>query len=238
MSVDVNESISSLLDGELDALESNKMLDKLKQEEGHQQTWGRYCLISQALKRDLPASPKHDLFSRVQSAIASEPALLSPSPSSVSEETKTAEVVELPRKEEHTTTDTKKPKPLVAFAAAASFAIVSVVGFQFLSSNNNEVDTVLPVASTQTVAPVQQEVQVANRNAPSITTVSTASDEPLYAEQSVINDGQWTRITHIGNMSLNGHLIGQPIESHANVSIRGNAIPFTRVVPVDDSTSQ
>jgi negative regulator of sigma E activity len=237
MSVDVNESISSLVDGELDTVESKKVLDKLKQEVDHRQTWGRYCLISQALKRDLPLSPKHDLFSRVQAAIASEPALLSPSPSTINEELQSAEVVELPRKAQPQAVASKKTKPLIGFAAAASFAVASVVGFQFLNSGDNQAQVGVPIASTQTVAPTQ-DIQVVTRTNPKVATVSTANEEPLYAEQSVINDGQWTRITHIGNMSLNGHLVGQPIESHANVSIRGNAIPFTRVITVDDSASQ
>lgn len=234
MSIDVNESISSLVDGELDVMERRRVLDTLKQEIEHQDTWGRYCLISQALKRDLPTSPNNDLFCRIQSAIELEPALLSPSPSTLNDETKTAEVVELPRKSE--ATPTKNSKSFVGLATAASFALVAVVGFQFLSTNNN-INPGVPIASTQTIAPTQ-EIQIVTRSTSGPTTVSTNNEEPLYAEQSVINDGQWTRITHIGNLSLNGRLVGQPIESHANVVIRGNAIPFAQTVNVDEAASK
>jgi negative regulator of sigma E activity len=233
MSKGVNESISSLFDDELDAVERSKLIDKLKHSNEHQDVWNRYSLMSQALKRDLPASPSHDLFSRVQTAIESEPALLSPSPSTIGTDV-SAEVIELPKKNE--AVSHRKSNPMLGFAVAASFALMTIVGFQFISSNN-DIAPGLPIASNQTVTP-NQNIQIVTRPNDGITTVSTGAEEPLYAEQSVINDGQWTRITHIGNMALNGHVIDRSSEAHANVNVPANGHPFTRPVNMGSSTAQ
>lgn len=239
MSFDVNESISSLVDGELDSTNRKTIIDKLRQGKEYQATLGRYCLISQALKRDLPSSPSNDLFFRVQSALESEPVLLSPSPATTVDEVKSAEVVNL--SDQRDKQKIASSKPAVGFAVAASIAMATVLGFQFMSANNDVGTVVMPVASTQ-VMPMPTttpEVQVAStRPVAPVTTVSTAVEEPLYAEQSVINDGQWTRITHIGNMTLNGNVINHQAESHASINLRSNTIPFARAVNLENAPAQ
>jgi len=232
MSKGVNESISSLFDDELDAAERSKLIDTLKHSDVHKEAWHRYSLMSQALKRDLPAAPSQDLFSRVQSAIEAEPALLSPSPASINNDS-TAEVVELPKKSEAVAK--KNSGPMLGFAVAASFALMTVMGFQFLSSSNETIPNV-PLASTQSISPTQ-EIQIVTRSTGGPTAVSTNVEEPLYAEQSVINDGQWTRITHIGNMALNGSA-DRSSEAHANVNVPSTGLPFSRPVNMDGVEAQ
>ena len=235
MSFDVKEGISSLLDGELDTVERKKVIDSIKNDGTHQETWARYCMIGQALKRNLPPSPTQDLFSRIQSSIDAEPALLSPSPTSVdSSVTKVADVVELPKKTEQI--KPKESKPAFGFAVAASIALATVLGFQFLNTTE-DTGMGLPVASQQAISP-SQEITVVTHSRETLSSPKVDVEEPLYAEQSVINDGQWTRITHIGNLQLNGKLVGQRAEAHANVSIQGKAIPFTRPVNLDNSSAQ
>lgn len=244
MATDVNESISSLVDGELDAQESRDLLDRLKDNSDYQAVWGRYFFIHQAIKRDLPVASTNELFSRIQAAIDSEPALLSPSPSQLHpDDDEQSNVVPL------NSVDVAEPakhyrKPMIGLAAAASVALVTILGVQFLSKES-EVPTLnvnMPVASNQ-FAPVQN-TQVVNlsssRNVPVQAPVKAGQNDspPLYAEQSIIDDGQWTRITRIGNLSLNGRFTGQPVESHVNMYIPGNAIPFVSAMPVDSTANQ
>lgn len=234
MSLDVNESISSLVDGELDAVDRKRVIDQIKNSHEHQQAFGRYCMISEALKRNLPSSPSHNLFSRVQAALESEPVLFSPSPASIGDDIKKAEVV--PLRPNSNSPQSSGSKHVVGFAVAASIALMTVVGFQFMSSPEG-INPGLPLAQTQIITP-SQDSQLAQRPAEGVTTVSSAVEEPLYAEQSVINDGQWTRITHLGNLSRNGTLGHQSAESHANVFIPGSAIPFTRAVNLENTPPQ
>ncbi len=241
MSIDLNESISSLIDGELEATARKKVFDKLKQDSESQQRWARYSLIGQAIKKDLPANPSNALFARIQVAVEAEPALLSPSPSSIADETNATNVVELPSKTAVAVVpaDIQKRKPLISFAAAASFVLMAVVGYQFLSlTSNTNITTVAPLASIQQPVAVTPQFQVASTPNTGVSAVSTASEERFYAEQSMVNDGQWTRITHIGNMSLNGRLIGQPLESRASVTDHNSATPLARAVNVDDAVKQ
>jgi len=236
MSFDVNENISSLVDGELDATEQKKLIDKLRQSDECQSTWSRYCLISQALKRDLPSTPPtNELFSRVHAALASEPALLVPVSVSKKDEVKSAEIVHL--SPEQNKPQTASSKPVVGFAVAASIALATVLGFQFMSSSS-DVNMGIPMASNATVSSGTPEVQLVSRPATPVTTVSSHVDEPLYAEQSVINDGQWTRITHIGNMTLNGNVIKNPVEAHASINLQGKPVPFARTVNMENTPAQ
>jgi negative regulator of sigma E activity len=227
MSKGVNESISSLFDDELDEVERSKLIDTLKRSDEYMDVWHRYSLVSQALKRDLPNSPGNELFLRVRHAIESEPALLFPSASHVENEHGLTNVVDIARKPD--VHDARKSNPMFGFAVAASFALMTVLGVQFLSPNNKDgVPAVLPIAQAP-VAAQAQDLQVANHSSDAV-----SSEEPLYAEQSVINDGQWTRITHIGNIVLNGKPIERPVEeAHVNLNVKSQPIPFTQPVNVN-----
>jgi len=225
MSKGINESISSLFDDELDEVERSKLIDTLKRSDEYKDIWHRYSLVSLALKRDLPDSPSNELYTRVRHAIESEPALLFPSASQVDSEHNSINAVDvIERPDAH---DERKSNPMFGFAVAASFALMTVLGFQFLSPNKDGVAPVLPIAQAPVATPTQ-DMQVANRVSEPV-----ASEEPLYAEQSVINDGQWTRITHIGNIVLNGKSIDQPVESHVNMNVKSQGLPFTRPVNVN-----
>jgi len=226
MSKGINESISSLFDDELDEVERSKLIDTLKRSDEYKDVWHRYSLVSQALKRDLPNTPSNELYARVRHAIESEPALLFPSASHVdNEQYGLKNVIDIVKKPN--AHDARKSNPMFGFAVAASFALMTVLGFQFLSPNKDGVTPVLPIAQAP-VAQQTQDLQVANRVSQPVT-----YEEPLYAEQSVINDGQWTRITHIGNIVLDGKSVDQPVESHVNMNLKSQGLPFTQPVNVN-----
>jgi len=231
MSKGINESISSLFDDELDDVERSKLIDTLKRSDEYKDVWHRYSLVSQALKRDLPNSPSNELFLRVRHAIESEPALLFPSVSHLESEHSLANVVDIAKKPDGH--DTRKSNPMFGFAVAASFALMTVLGFQFLSSSTNKdgVPAVLPTIAQAPVASQAQDLQVANHSSDAV----VPTEEPLYAEQSVINDGQWTRITRIGNIVLNGKPAEPPAgEAHVNLNVKGGQpLPFSRSVNVN-----
>ncbi|MDX1811831.1 MAG: sigma-E factor negative regulatory protein [Gammaproteobacteria bacterium] len=233
MSQDVNESISVLYDDELDAVERKHAIDKLKHSKEHQAMWNRYSMLSEALKRDLHSTPSHDLFSRIQTAIESEPTLLSPSPAAIHSD-KDVDVV-TPPKQKVEDTPGHKSNPVFGLAVAASFALMTVVGFQFMSSKNADTQAVPALAKQTTLpAPGLQMVVPADN----LATTVAVEEEPVYAEQSVINDGQWTRITHIGNLELGGRVIDRSAEAHVNVSVPSVNSPFTRPVNMDNTPNQ
>jgi len=230
MSKGINESISSLFDDELDDVERSKLIDTLKRSDEYKDVWHRYSLVSQALKHDLPNSPSNALFLRVRQAVESEPALLFPSTSHMESEHKLTNVVDIAKKPD--AHDVRKSNPMFGFAVAASFALMTVLGIQFLSSSSNKdgIPAVLPIAQAP-VAQQAQDLQVANHSSDSVV---VPTEEPLYAEQSVINDGQWTRITRIGNIVLNGKPAQRSVdEAHVNLNVKSQPIPFTQPVNVN-----
>lgn len=114
MSSNLEEALSAFLDGELDAAESDRVVDALKRDGSLQGRWVRYHLIGQAMKRDLPADLRHHLAARVSAAMATEPTVLAPHRSS------------------------RKPRPVwrhvASFAVAASITAVAILGVQRMSS--------------------------------------------------------------------------------------------------------
>ena len=237
MSLEVQERISSLIDGELDASDLKQLINNIRHDDSHQATWNRYSLISEALKKNLPKNPRHNLLERVQSALESEPALLSPSPATSINDTVSAEVVELPLKNTHH----KSNRIAVGFAVAASVTLATVLGFQFMN-NSSDPTVVMPMASTSNIEmPTTQELNIASSANENLSTVSISpaidtleKENAIFAEQSIINDGQWTRITNLGSLHAeNDSFLGNGADARVNLYQQRNFVPFTRAVNLD-----
>ena len=108
-----NERISVLMDGESSEA---SWLKSVMQDPQQQETWGRYHLIGDALREELPADLTLDLADRVALALADEPTVLAPRSLGWRERAKPA-IATLMRHGGQ-------------FAIAASVAAVSILGVQ------------------------------------------------------------------------------------------------------------
>lgn len=239
----LHEKISSLYDDELEVSERIQVLSSLNQNEEHKQIWGRYCIIGDAMRSNLPDNPKHDLFSRVQIALESEPVLLAPSVNETERQlpinkNNVVELAPKPAKEHFF-------KPVAGFAVAASVALASVLGFQMFTQPIDELSQ--PAVATSIIAtPITQELNispiktdVANVALSSTDTVESVNgfDDVIYAQQSLIDDGQWTRITRIGNILLDDKVIShQPhvLDPRQVVDFNTGVFPYARALNLDD----
>lgn len=71
------EQISALMDGDLSDAE---LLNELGQDSDLQDTWGRYHLIGDAMRGDLPVNLQLDLSDSIMAALEDEPTILAPKP--------------------------------------------------------------------------------------------------------------------------------------------------------------
>ncbi len=110
------ESLSALIDGEMDEHEMVRSIRELQNAAEQRQTWQRYHLIGDALRKNLPTHLDGSFASRVSQAIATEEL---PSSSVVKFRPKSSASPQL------------RPtfsKPLAGFALAASVAAVAYLG--------------------------------------------------------------------------------------------------------------
>lgn len=132
------EQLSALMDGELDANESDQLIQSLCHNEAsdEQACWERYHLIGDALKNNLPGIIKHDLSSRVSAALADEPTVLAPRRLRIRWK--------------------RVAKPLAGAAIAASVASVSIVGLRLMLPEQAAVGTVASSTSVDSL-PLPQD---------------------------------------------------------------------------------
>ncbi|MFQ1594220.1 RseA family anti-sigma factor [Aeromonas veronii] len=71
------EQISALMDGDLSDAE---VLNELEMDSDLQDTWGRYHLIGDAMRGDLPVNLQLDLSDSIMAALEDEPTMLAPKP--------------------------------------------------------------------------------------------------------------------------------------------------------------
>ncbi|MBA2083953.1 sigma-E factor negative regulatory protein [Aeromonas veronii] len=71
------EQISALMDGDLSDAE---VLNELEMDSDLQDTWGRYHLIGDAMRGDLPVNLQQDLSDSIMAALEDEPTILAPKP--------------------------------------------------------------------------------------------------------------------------------------------------------------
>ena len=234
----LHENISSLYDDELDANDLDQVVSSLKQDEKQKQIWGRYGVIGDAMRRNLPDNLSHDLLSRVQIALESEPPLLVPSPGNIEKPVEQVNLIELPKK----SSNDSYFKPVAGLAVAASVAVASILGFQLFSQPvddfaqpfsqsiaQSQFATASPGTQELNISPVIEGASnVASFSSSDADTPVSEFDDAIYAQQSLMDDGQWTRITRIGNILLDNNILSQPPETHVNVDLKTGIIPFAR----------
>ena len=110
MSDELKEAISALADGEHST--DTSLLDKIIHDPAGRTTWGRYHLLSDAIRERLPEQVQTGLVSRIHDAIASEPVILAARRRRLG-----------------------MLKPLAGLALAASVATVAIVGVRSLDSD-------------------------------------------------------------------------------------------------------
>jgi negative regulator of sigma E activity len=72
------ESVSALMDGELKGSAAHRTISNLQYDAALSQLWGRYHLIREALRKELPEQFMGSIAARVSHALASEPTVLAP----------------------------------------------------------------------------------------------------------------------------------------------------------------
>ncbi len=234
MSQEVQESISSLIDDELDAGACDELLAEFNKDDALRKKAARYSLISGAIKKDLPENIHHNLFERVTIALEAEPPLPAPHEKLVHR----ADVVALPQKNSTKT----HFSPAFGFGIAASLTLVAVLGFQMFTGTNdlpqNQVMANVDQPATQTIQIAQSPPVVS----PSTTvgSVLVANKLPsvagtvVYAEQSLINDGQWTRITNVGDIPLQRYIFSGRGEPREQFVFRSEQSPVVRSVNLEN----
>lgn len=135
MSSKTKENLSALIDGQPD---NQKTMEKLKQDPKLVECFGRYHLIGDAMRNELPAQLNLDIADKIAQAIDKEPVVLAPNAKqtanneSATDKPKSGKVVSLFR-------------PAMQYGLAASFAAALVVGFQ---TEEPEVHVPQPVLQT------------------------------------------------------------------------------------------
>lgn len=139
MSEDRKEQMSAMMDGELDAV----TIDPIINSPDFSDSWTRYHLISDSLQQQLPESIDTGLAARISSDIEKEPHLLAP-------------VTEL---------RAGYLKPVAGFAIAASVAVVAILGIQ-QNSTDSATEANVSVAFSSPVNPVIESQLPVAANSP------------------------------------------------------------------------
>ena len=75
---ELRQRVSMLLDGELNARDNPRLIEKIESDEALREAWARYNLIGQAMRAPAGLVVNDDFARRVNSAIREEPAILAP----------------------------------------------------------------------------------------------------------------------------------------------------------------
>lgn len=223
MKTSLEQQVSELIDGELDAPERQNLLNNLKKDSRLLNTWGRYHLISDALKSNLPDFVSHDLSRRIKAAIELEPTLLVPTPISLDEPQSPA-----------ASRDKVLPKYQIPLAVAASLGAVAVLGVtltQLTSHNASPDQTIAAVPANPFPVDAKQVQQrtAAVAMAPVVEQeVASAQNPPSFLAQQGQGGSAWLRIDTSGRSELNNYLLDHS-EYSASAGVRG-IIPYARVV--------
>lgn len=243
MSNPVEEKISSLLDDELAPADRDQLIKQIKQSGAHKEILGRYCLIQEAMKKNLPTDPKHNLFARVSTALESEPVLFAPSndinrnnaESSHTESPIDTPDVATPQKEV-----TAKPAfaiPSFGWAAAAAVAMVAIVSSVNLSGVDTPdaggaMDLVAKQSTQEFVVPVMSSQ--ANTQGP----VLVSGSRPLVQVPQVMpNEDQWDRIDQNTGIAW-GMYLKEHGETASQTGVQPGVVPFARIVSFEGEGQQ
>jgi sigma-E factor negative regulatory protein RseA len=144
----IREQLSALLDDELSATESARLLDQLGQSRELRNQWDRYHLIGDVLRGETLHVSSKQIAERVRERIEMEPAIIAaPKPQSSASPA-------APKKR----ASVQWLKPAAGVALAASVAAVTVVSLPQLTGDSDVSDNGILIASTQPINPPVQLV--------------------------------------------------------------------------------
>lgn len=136
----MDDKLSSLVDGELEADEASEAVQMLLNNSDFQDRWHRYHVMKSAIHNDLPGHHNVDITRQVSFALQREPTVLAPEPK--------------PR-----SAFDNMAKPLAGLAIAATVAMVTLVGVDLLSNRTPLVDNIGQVATNLMSRSVETPVQ-------------------------------------------------------------------------------
>lgn len=180
MSQKVKQQISAFVDGDKDTASA---IDKLKQDDELAQTFGRYNLIGDVMRNDVPEQIHLDLASSISDAIDKEPVVLAPN-------TAFSASVQQEQNEENETKSENKVvslfRPLAQYGLAASFAAALVVGFQ---SQPTDTQVIEPALMVVPVAGALDPVSI-ERTTPAINQAAAIEDQKRRINAYILDHAQ------------------------------------------------
>ncbi|MDH5546783.1 MAG: sigma-E factor negative regulatory protein [Gammaproteobacteria bacterium] len=221
-----DEKISCLFDDETNPAEREQLIKLLKQRGEYQDKWGRYGLIQEALKRNLPDNPKHDLFSRVSAALESEPVLLIPGNDKVTDKTPKTDYDDVATPAV-AVNSRRFAMPNFGWAAAAAVAMFVVVGTVTMNSQTQE-----PGAELMVQHQVNKQAIPASQtlNIPAEPVFITATQGNTFSIPQIMpSPEQWERIDQIGGVKWDTY-IQEHSETATQNGVQPGVVPFARTV--------
>jgi sigma-E factor negative regulatory protein RseA len=164
----VNQSLSSLLDGEHDELDLKRVLKAAETDASVLETWSRYSRNQQLIKREATLFCDSDFLSSVQAAIEDEAQ---------------------PERSEQKASRTSGPFDWAArVAVAACFTFAFLIGFNYLGSEQNADNAA--TASPQVAASVPEGFELPPLNARTVSSGAGSNfrDPLLYSKPVVVNN--------------------------------------------------
>jgi len=206
-----DERISALVDDELNEQECQSAVDELLSQGDKRAAWGRYHLLSLALKRRLPAGVDYNFSSRVMAALEDEPTVLAP----------------------------RKPAPsswgqrAAGLAVAASVAAVAVLGVQFMYQQDGQVPAQQLAELPTTLSPMQlQQQNVARANIQQAIQPSLRANIQTVTQTSALPNAS-SKLTQRTYSRLNKYLIDH--NQQASGAVMQGVIPYARIVAYPNS---
>lgn len=208
-----DERISALLDGELDEPEHRKAVDELLTHDNKRALWGRYHLIGDTLKRNLPKGMDHEFSSRVMASLESEPTVLAPRPQA------------------------SWGQRAAGLAVAASVAAVAVLGVQFMYQQDGNIPAQQVAQLPTKLSPMQMQQQnVARANIQPLIRPSIQPSLRANIQTVTQNSGLASLPPNVSKhrySRLNKYLIDH--NQQASGAVMQGVIPYARIVAYPNS---
>lgn len=174
----MDDKLSSLVDGELEADEADEAVQMLLNNPDFQARWHRYHVMKTVMHNELPGHHDIDITRRVNFALQGEPTVIGPQARSPRAEPKFA-------------------KPLTGLAVAATVAIVTLVGVDLLNNRTPIVSNLQQLTSNLASPKIEPPVQtqVANipdggwNNPPETLVEAPAGNVNVSIDSSVVSTG-------------------------------------------------
>jgi negative regulator of sigma E activity len=236
MANQIEEQISLMLDDELSPADRDQLIKQLKHSDIHKQILSRYGVIQEAMKKNLSANPKHDLFARVTSALESEPVLFAPSNDAIPNQTiESDNDTVAPSKEAAV-----KPfsVPSFGWAAAAAVAMVAIVSSVNLSGTQGpEMGGAMDLASKQGTQELVVPVMSSPAQNPQPVLVTNTPLPMVQVPQVMPSDDQWERIDQTDGIAWEAY-IKEHSETASQGGVQPGVAPFARIVSFEGDGQQ